>query len=135
MTRKWLIVLLFAVWAVVFVPSCGDDDGDGGLHWFDCRPVLAKLDQCDVLVSFDGETTADAEEAYESCQFARGNMWLEMYKCYKEQDSCEDLAACLPDHGFIPPADDDAADDDTTDDDTADDDTADDDAADDDTAI
>ncbi len=139
----WVFPALIAL--CIIAASCNDDDGGGGeLHWFDCQPVLEKLASCDIAISLNGADETDADTAYDSCQFARGNMWLRMFKCYKENESCEDLALCLPEHGFMTPemdddtdddtADDDAADDDTTDDDTTDDDTVDDDTADDDSA-
>ncbi len=131
-----LLPLMLAVSAIaLFIASCDDDD-DGGskLHWFDCKPVLEKLASCDIEISLDGAAVTDNETAYDSCQFIRGNMWLVMFKCYKENESCEDLAQCLPEHGFITPdADDDTADDDSLNDDTTDDDTADDDSVNDDT--
>ncbi|MCC6158990.1 MAG: hypothetical protein IT350_13155 [Deltaproteobacteria bacterium] len=113
----------FVVAAAVFAFSaCSDDDkADDGPPWFDCEPMLAKLDECGVVIAFDDLTEADPEEAYESCQFAKGNMWLAAYKCYKEKPACDDFAECLPEHGFITPAEigDDDADDDAADDDTA----------------
>ena len=115
---------------LLFAPSCDEDDGGSEIHWFDCKPVLAKLASCDIAVSLDGANETDSETAYDSCQFAKGNMWLKMYKCYNENDACEDLAECLPEHGFITPeTDDDTVDDDSVNDDTTDDDTSDDDTA------
>jgi hypothetical protein len=135
----WVFPALIAL--CIIAASCGGDDGGGGeLHWFDCQPVLEKLASCDIAISLNGADETDPDTAYDSCQFARGNMWLRMFKCYNENESCEDLAQCLPEHGFMTPetdddtADDDVADDDTSDDDTMDDDTADDDTADDDTS-
>ncbi|MCZ7586310.1 MAG: hypothetical protein M5R36_24955 [Deltaproteobacteria bacterium] len=113
-----------------FVSGCADKEPFAEPHWFNCKPILARLDECGILVSFDGETEADPEEAYNSCQFAKGNMWVRTRKCYRETETCEELGECLFDHGFLVPGegedddtsidDDSAADDDTfADDDTA----------------
>ncbi len=116
-------VAAIALSAAVFAFSaCSDDDKeDEGPPWFDCEPMLAKLEECGITIAFDDINAADPDDAYESCQFAKGNMWLAAYKCYKEKPVCEDLAECLPEHGFITPAE--SGDDDTVDDDAADDDT------------
>lgn len=141
-----LPTLLASLW---LVPACGGDDDDEGVKWFDCDPVLERVAECNVLLTFDDVTEADPEVAYDSCQFAHGNQWKAMFRCYKvENDSCREFAECLPDHGFLIPGedgnpnttypdedlddDDDTSDDDTSDDDTADDDTSDDDTSDDD---
>ncbi len=125
----FVLVATIALGAAVFAFSaCSDDKKeDEGPPWFDCEPLLARLEECGVVIAFDDMTEADPDEAYDSCQFAKGNMWLASYKCFKEKPTCDDFAECLPDHGFITPAetaDDDAADDDATDDDTTDDDAA-----------
>jgi hypothetical protein len=112
------MVAVLPVIACAFLAACESSNDGGEVHWFDCKPVLAKLAECGIEISFDGQNIADPEEAYESCEFAHGNMWLHMYKCYKENSSCEDLAQCLPDHGFIPPGEDDTIPDDSASDDT-----------------
>lgn len=98
---------------VMLACACTEDNKSDELHWFDCKPVLEALDACGVEISLDGETETDPEDAYESCQFARGTTWQKMYKCYKEEETCEEFADCLPDHGFTIPGDD------TEDDDSA----------------
>lgn len=134
MNARWILVLSAALLTASLALAAGGCSGDTGgdeEHWFDCRPMLTRMAECDVTIAFDDINEADPGEAYESCQFAKGNMWLAAYKCFKEQATCEDFAECLPEHGFITPAEqeaDDDADDDATDDDI------DDDASDDDTA-
>jgi hypothetical protein len=124
--RRILIAVIFCVGLSAVWFSCSDDGGGGKVHWFDCKPVFQKLADCGIEISFDDINIADPDEAYDSCQYAHGNMWLRMYKCYKENESCDDLAECLPEHGFITPGDDTAADDTSADDTSADDTSADD---------
>ncbi|MBZ0272377.1 hypothetical protein K8I61_10090 [bacterium] len=142
MRRVIVFALLTAAAAMGAVAvSCAGDTGGDEVHWFNCRPVLERVAECGVLISLDDKSETSGADAYESCQFAKGNLWREMYRCYKKfryvEDSCDEFVECLPDHGFWTPEeqglDDDSADDDTSDDDTADDDDtiADDDADDD----
>ena len=102
MMRIAIVLGLLLALMMIVAPGCGNDDDDddgGGTH--DCTEPLQFFYDCGYAVTFDDIETVTYEEAWDSCQTGYGRMWRDFVHCYRNSETCEGLADCLPEHGFV----------------------------------